>query len=392
MGLAISRPVRDEVIQRTHAGESSSQVAEALGVSRRFVRNLVRRFREEGPSALEIHYERCGPRQPRASGKLVDAVRRMRAEHPAWGAPLMWVKLKKQFAEHMVSCRTLQRWLSAGSPSLRSKRPAANVHKAQVPHEVWQVDAAEDIRLASGEKVSWLRLVDECSGAFVWTEVFSPAPLEPGAGRRGARRVFERVFAVGASPADSRGQRLALGIDGRLAHRLGPVVDRLGDRSHLESAAAASEKRRGRTRARHRQTLGRTAHVSFGSRTAATDSPSRPLATRRVPARGRLDAPRTLSRPAHAPSRCAVELGFFARVAASGRLPHRTPGQRLRSSLDLQSQSLRGPQIPKEKCVGLVRPRERRVDLHRPPRPRIEATPFWDHIPRRHEFYDHTPP
>jgi hypothetical protein len=39
------------------------------------------------------------------------------------------------------------------------------------------MDAAEQMRIAGGQGVSWLRLVDECSGAFLATTVFPPVLL-----------------------------------------------------------------------------------------------------------------------------------------------------------------------------------------------------------------------
>ena len=97
MGRAISRAIRDQVVQQSLAGQSSTIVAKDLGVSLRFVRGLVQRFREQGSAALHIHYHRCGPQEPRTHERLVEAARRMRREHPTWGAPLIFLKLKKQF-------------------------------------------------------------------------------------------------------------------------------------------------------------------------------------------------------------------------------------------------------------------------------------------------------
>jgi hypothetical protein len=62
--------------------------------------------------------------------------------------------------------RTLQRWLRRhGLAPARSGRPRTKCwQRAEHPHEVWEVDAADQKRLADGRLVSWLRVVDECSG------------------------------------------------------------------------------------------------------------------------------------------------------------------------------------------------------------------------------------
>src|SRR5207249_11886049 len=56
---------------------------------------------------------------------------------------------------------------------LRSEVPPTPRQRALGPHDVWQMDASEPIRLADGTEVSWLRIVDEYTGAVLLTRVFS---------------------------------------------------------------------------------------------------------------------------------------------------------------------------------------------------------------------------
>lgn len=72
------------------------------------------------------------------------------------------------------SDRTLQRWLRRNglAPAPPGRRRAESRHRAERPHAVWQVDAADQKRLATGEMISWLRVVDECSGAALHSRVF----------------------------------------------------------------------------------------------------------------------------------------------------------------------------------------------------------------------------
>ena len=49
------------------------------------------------------------------------------------------------------------------------------VPQAVEPHEIWQVDAVENVPLATGQRISWLTVTDEASGAILATEV-SPPP------------------------------------------------------------------------------------------------------------------------------------------------------------------------------------------------------------------------
>ena len=62
-------------------------------------------------------------------------------------------------------------------PPRRDDRPKANLARATEPHETWQMDAKEHIRMKNREEVSWLRMIDECSGAVLWTVVFPPRDL-----------------------------------------------------------------------------------------------------------------------------------------------------------------------------------------------------------------------
>jgi hypothetical protein len=120
------------------------------------------------------------------------------------------------------------------SPAPAGRPARVDLDRATAPHETWQMDAKEHIQLQNHEEVSWLRLIDECSGAALWTAVFPPGNLGPGPGssRAGAAPIGLRSLGV-ARPLPSR-QRLALGCAGRLSNRVGSVVDRIGCRDALE--------------------------------------------------------------------------------------------------------------------------------------------------------------
>lgn len=48
--------------------------------------------------------------------------------------------------------------------------------RGKAPHNIWEMDSREAIQLASGEKVSWLLVSDEASGAVLGGEIFPPRP------------------------------------------------------------------------------------------------------------------------------------------------------------------------------------------------------------------------
>jgi hypothetical protein len=61
------------------------------------------------------------------------------------------------------------------------------------------MDASEQVRLGNGQRVSWLRLADEHTGAVLGTAVFPPGPMEHGRRPAGAGRVAAVFPALGAA-------------------------------------------------------------------------------------------------------------------------------------------------------------------------------------------------
>jgi hypothetical protein len=78
------------------------------------------------------------------------------------------------------------------------------------------MDAAEEILLRDGTKVSWLRIADEFSGAVLRTVVFPPREMErhPSSGDVGTTAA--RVPPTGTTPSHPGRQRRALGLGRRL--------------------------------------------------------------------------------------------------------------------------------------------------------------------------------
>lgn len=224
-------PLRQAIWQRFQAGQDSPTIAAALDLEPRTVRRLVGRFRQTGTSAMGPSYDRCGAATPKPAESLLQAALGLRRQHPTWGAGLIHVMLRHQLPDDSLpAVRTLQRWFqSAGlSPAPAGRRPAADSRRAQRPHEVWQMDAAELVKLRTGQLVSWLRIVDECSGAVLQTAVFPPGPLDsdPAHGDPGA--IAAGLRPLGPAGAVAGGQRGAVGHAGRPADGPGVVVARRG--------------------------------------------------------------------------------------------------------------------------------------------------------------------
>jgi hypothetical protein len=106
----------------------------------------------------------------------------LRQEHSRWGSERIRLELQDQF-DAVPGSRTLRRHLHRAGlqPAPAGCLPHTDrpvVPRAERPHQGWQTDAAEDLRLKGKQRACWLRVVDECSGAFLQTVVFALARWE----------------------------------------------------------------------------------------------------------------------------------------------------------------------------------------------------------------------
>jgi len=169
-------------------------IAADLQLSYRTVRQWWRRYRDGGEAGLHTHYQNCGPKGPKVAPAIHTAALELKRTHPTWGAGLIRVQLVAQFPTQPVpQIRAIQRWFqAAGLSPRRAKRPPRERHPAVAPHETWQMDAKEQMRLGDGSGTSVLTVTDEASGAVIGFAPFPPVYLvgraDPGgaAGAAGA--------------------------------------------------------------------------------------------------------------------------------------------------------------------------------------------------------------
>jgi transposase len=205
MPAPIPLPVRQSIFLRWQQGESVGRIAEVLQLSTRTVRNLVRRFAQHGAEGLGPDYDRCATRKmPEDSAAFRKAVD-FRRQHPGWGGGLIRVMLHE---EHEVSpsTRTLQRWFQHEhlSPAPPGRHPASEKQRARHRHDIWQMDAVDQLRLGSGQRVSWLREVDECSGAVLRTTIFPPGGVEHRGADHRTRDFADGIYRMGNAPGVAR--------------------------------------------------------------------------------------------------------------------------------------------------------------------------------------------
>jgi transposase len=280
----ISLPVRQAMFRLWQQGRNTSQIAASFGLPGSTVRRLVGRFRQFGPAGISPDYPRAATDET-GFPEMIQAALRLRRGHPTWGAGLIRVHLlQAKTGLPVPSERAIQRWLArAGlAPAPRGRRPKADATRATLPHETWQMDAKEKIPIQSREKVSWLRLTDECSGAMLWTTVFPPRLLgtRPPRGRSGAAP--PGLCPLGAARPHPRRQRRAVGLDGRLPDRVVALADRTRDRDALELPEESPGGRRDRTLPGDVESLVRAADLRDGRGTASAVGPDGPPAPRIV--------------------------------------------------------------------------------------------------------------
>jgi hypothetical protein len=197
MPRATSPPLRQRLFDLHQEGLAIKDIAQQLALPQRTIRCLLAQWRHL-PDCHDLKplTDHCGRKVSQERLPVQQAALQLRRDHPGWGGGRIRLELLDLYPSRLVpATRTLQRWLDQAKlipPPL--VRPAAVDHRrAQEPHEVWQMDAVEGLRLADGSGACWLRQTDECSGAILATELFPPLPLcdrASGPGAAGAKKLL----------------------------------------------------------------------------------------------------------------------------------------------------------------------------------------------------------
>jgi transposase InsO family protein len=155
-------------------GRSKSEVARGYGVSRQWVRVLVKRYLAEGEAAFEPRSRRphSNPRRvvdTELENRIVDLRKRLTdAGHDAGAETIGWHL--RQDGQRCPSVATIWRTLSRRGfvTPQPHKRPRSSWHRfqADLPNEVWQADITH-WPLADGREVEILNIIDDHSRLFI---------------------------------------------------------------------------------------------------------------------------------------------------------------------------------------------------------------------------------
>jgi len=371
-------PVRQKLHERASQGESVTSLADEYGLSPRTVRHLLKRGREQGEAGLIPAYHAPRPPDHAHPEAVRQAVLALRCDHPTWGAELIRVMLAEA-QPRMIgpSPQAIRRWIRAAelAQAPAGRRAGTASTRAREPHQTWQIDASEHIRLADQTEVCWLRILDEATGAVLRTDVFPPGVLDPGRPASDPDQPETVVPALGAARAAASRQRLALGIAGRPAHRPGLLAGRAGRGGLGQSAALPPGQWGGRTVARSRQAVVRALDLRLECRVATATGCDGSRATRALSRESRAIPPGSLSRaepfgPVLRPGPGRIDLGPSKGLGSDGHASGGTPGEPAGPVLVVQPPVQRRSRVGRPDGVGGIRSGRRSLDVPGPTRTR----------------------
>ena len=184
MPQAISRALREQIVERRGRGETVGQVAQAEGVSKRSVRRIYSAWQQDKERALLTRYRESANTVIQYSTRLYRQAVAMKRKHPSWGAGLIRVQLVSAYRDQALPAeRTLQVWFCREHVNHRAHHMARVFHgRGQAEHAVWEMDAKDHIYLGDKSATCMVSVQDEYSGAVLSARSFPPGGLAKSAG------------------------------------------------------------------------------------------------------------------------------------------------------------------------------------------------------------------
>jgi hypothetical protein len=174
MGKALSILQRHQIVGLRKAGQTYQTISEQLDLSFSSVRTICQRYQKEGEKGLETNYNNCGKSAVDSSNLIYRAALWLKHLHPLWGTPRIHTKLKERYSNQVPTIRTIDRWyVAAGLHKPRNRNQRESIGQSTAVHNIWQVDAKENLTLTDGQKACYLTITDEKSGAWLASFVFS---------------------------------------------------------------------------------------------------------------------------------------------------------------------------------------------------------------------------
>jgi transposase len=175
MGQATNLAIRERILELRQQGFTIKDISEQLSLPFSTTKNLCRRFREKGAAGLSPGYSTCGSKTAGLFANRKEQALMQRVQHPSWGAPRIRVgmQLSADGQAPQPSIRTLQKWYrAAGLYKPRRQGAGPAIGRSTAPHNIWEVDAKENLILADGSPACYLTIGDEKTGAWLEAVVF----------------------------------------------------------------------------------------------------------------------------------------------------------------------------------------------------------------------------
>lgn len=188
MASAHSLLVREKILDFRLAGYNMREISKVLSISYGSVRELCKRSAvcsgSADKSVLLPRYHLCGPQKKEYSLEVIEQSLALKRLHPLWGAGRISLALNRSCAsaaatspsvnsEKQPAIRSLGRWFRENNlikPPRQTGEPT--IGRAKAVHNIWEVDAKEQLTLQDGQAACYLTMVDEKSGAWLASPVF----------------------------------------------------------------------------------------------------------------------------------------------------------------------------------------------------------------------------
>lgn len=175
MGRSKPTGLRLSVVKGRQTGKTLEALSAEYGLSYGTVQGWCARYKAQGEEGLTTRYSNCGKTKPdRKTNLAYRAVLCFKTWHPSWGAQKICSELLLLNPNlGLPDLRTVQKWLSNnGHRRKRKHQPKEERRWGKQTHEVWQVDAKEELQTQDGQKSCWLNIRDEHSGGVIDPPVF----------------------------------------------------------------------------------------------------------------------------------------------------------------------------------------------------------------------------
>jgi len=180
MGQPLPASLRLEIVKTKEAEKINyKDLASQFKVHYHTARNLCLSYEERGECALVADYSNCGRRIDPDAEKAYRLVRLTRHFHPDWGVPYIVTRIETAYPNLVLqSERTYQRRLKKDCSKVEIPPPVIPreklVNDVRQAHDEWQIDAKEQIKLASGQQVCYLNITDAKTNALLEAKAFPP--------------------------------------------------------------------------------------------------------------------------------------------------------------------------------------------------------------------------